>query len=216
VVTNLSEGTSKIAERLDRTLVGTAIEIAINVVALSCAALGATHWWDAETAVLITTMVYMGTVMRSAVKALLHLPELATFTEHLVKYRRRGPHTWIAAQIAPEVHQSFDRMGLLERMLGYLAGSPSRERYIELQAAAIVQALTKKVVLLGALFALYVTLFRLLACPILIQDATGFDAFQAFLWPFVFSIDFFLGSDLTSHVRDADYWGLVAHVIGQP
>jgi hypothetical protein len=212
--TNLSLGASQAMERLDRALVHSIIEICINVAALSLAVLGAPHWWPHKTAILVTTVVYMGTVLRSAAKVLLNLREFTGFTAHLLRYRRQGPHRWVATRIAPEVHSRFDRMGVVQRVLNYLGGGPSREQYIEIQARIVVEALTRKALLLAGIFVLYVGLFRFVAAPILIEDATGFDALQAFLWPFAYSMDHFLGTGLSGFVRRGDYWGMVSCVWG--
>lgn len=213
LATNLSLGASQAMERLDRAIVHSIIEICLNVAALSLAVLGAPHWWPHKTAILLTTIVYMGTVLRGMAKVAFNLREFLSFAGHLVRYRRQGPHRWVATHIAPEVHSRFDRMGVLARVLNYLGGGPSRERYIEIQARIVVEALTRKALVLTGIFVLYVGLFRFVAAPILIEDATGFDAMQAFLWPFAYSMDHFLGTHLSGFVRRGDYWGMLGQAV---
>jgi len=213
--TSLSLGASQAVERLDQAIVHSIIEVCINVAALLLAVLAAPRWWPHKTAILLTTIVYMGTVLRGMAKVLLSLRESLSFTSHLVRYRREGPRRWVAAQISPEVHRRFDQMGVVARALNYLAGGPSRQQYIEVQARIIVEALTRKVLCLACVFVLYVGLFRLVAAPILIEDATGFDALQAFLWPFAYSVDHFLGTRMSDFVQRAEYWQLLAHIGGQ-
>ncbi len=203
-------------EHLDRALVHSIIEICINVAALSLAVLGAPHWWPHTPAILVTTIVYMGTVLRSVAKVAFHLRKLLSFTSHLLRYRRQGPYHWVATRIAPEVQSGFDQMGVVQRVLNYLGGDPSREQYIEIQARISVEALTRKSVLLVSIFILYVGLFRFVAAPILIDDATGFDALQACLWPFAYSIDHFMGTNLSGCVRRGDYLGDNRAVVIEP
>jgi hypothetical protein len=214
LATNLSLGASQAMERLDRAIVHSIIEICINVAALSLAVLGAPHWWPHKTAILLTTVVYMGTVLRGMAKILLNLRDFLSFTNHLLRYRSQGPHRWVATRIAPEVHSRFDQMGVVSRVLNYLGGGPSREQYVEIQARIVVEALTRKALLLTGIFILYVGLFRFVAAPILIEDATGFNALQAFLWPFAYSMDHFLGTHLSGLVRRGDYWEMLAQVVG--
>jgi hypothetical protein len=213
--TSLSLGASHAMERLDQAIVHSIIEVCINVAALSLAVLAAPRWWPHKTAILLTTIVYMGTVLRGMAKVLLNLRESLSFTSHLVRYRREGPRRWVAARITPEVHVRFDRMGLMARLLNYLGGGPSRQQYIDVQAQIIVEALTKKVLYLACVFVLYVGLFRFVAAPILIEDATGFDALQAFLWPFAYSVDHFLGTRMSDFVQRAGYRELLSHVVGR-
>lgn len=212
LATNLSLGASEAMEHLDRALVHSIIEICINVAALSLAVLGAPHWWPHKTAILVTTVVYMGTVLRGAAKVLMNLREFLSFTAHLVRYQRQGPQRWVATRIAPEVNSRFDQMGVVQRVLNYLGGGPSREQYVEIQARIVVEALSRKALLLAGIFVVYVGLFRFVAAPILIEDATGFNALQAFLWPFAYSIDHFMGTGLSGCVRRGDYWGLLSYV----
>lgn len=214
LATNLSLGASQAMERLDRALAHSIIEICINVMVLSLAVLGAPHWWPPKTAILVTTVVYMGTVLHGAAKVLMHLRECLSFTAHLARYRQQGPHRWVASQIAPDVHSRFEQMGVLTRVMNYVGGGPSREQYIEIQARIVVEALTRKALLLAGIFVLYVGLFRFVAAPILIEGHTGFNALQAFLWPFAYSVDHFMGSHLSAFVRRGDYWGMLAQVVG--
>ena len=215
VAHSLAQGKSLATDRLDRALTSTLVEIGINVVVLLLALFSARHAGRQESAILVTTTVYMGTVVRSIFKFIVNLRDLVDFTRYILAYRAQGPHQWVAAQIAPEVHRHYDAMPVWDKVLYVVGGGPSRHQYIELQTRVILDAITRKLVSLLAIFTIYVVLFRFVAAPILMEDTTGFGALQAFLWPFAYSIDHFVGSDLSGYIRAADYLGVLKALTGQ-
>jgi hypothetical protein len=209
VTLNLAEGERLATNRLDRAFTSSLVEIGINVVLLVVAFAIAQRAEHRESAVLLATTVYMGSVLRGAFNLVVHLADLLDFVRYLLAYRRQGPHRWIAARITPEINRHFDEMRIWLRLLNALGGGPSRRQYVERQTRMILGTVRRKALYLLAIFTTYVIVFRCVAAPVLLEDATGFGPLQAFAWPLVYSVDAFFGSSLSAYVRAADYGGLV-------
>jgi len=114
-----------------------------------------------------------------------------------------GPREWLHSHVAREVHTRFQQMGWLKRLVYKFVGTPREEDLIEILTREIWKVIMTKVFATIVIIVVYISVFSLHTRPILIQETIRLNWLQAFLWPFGFSIDYFLHTHIANWIEHA-------------
>lgn len=201
----LNKGKREAIERVNRTLIRSSVDIAINLIILLTAIFGSRYWFTQDESTLIITGLYLASVLYGLLRFLLNAREILGFIYYLIKYRQKAFHCWVADKIAPYVHSAYDELHLVQKLVVAFGPGPSRAEYIEMQTSLIVKSTAIQAGLLVGIFLLYVGVFRFIVAPILIEDVTGLSLLQAFLWPFALAVDYYWGTHWADFVEQANH-----------
>lgn len=114
-----------------------------------------------------------------------------------------APAAWLRSHVAREVQGRFERMGWLKRLAYAVSGAPKKSDLIDILTREIWAVTAVKALATVALIVVYTAVFSLHIRPILIEETTRLNWLQAFLWPFGFSVDYFLHTHLTAWIARA-------------
>ncbi len=179
----------------------TVINVTVNVVVFLAAFYGLRGHLPHKQLVLVITTVYAGSVLHVLIKCVLNAYWIYDVSRYLLRHGIYGPRAWLRSHIAGEVHARFRQMGFLKRTAYALSGAPKEADLIELLTRDIWKVVLTKALATVAILAIYVMAFTLYTRPVLLEEATGMNWVQAFLWPFGFSFDHFLHTHIAAWIR---------------
>jgi hypothetical protein len=200
----IAETTTEAVQRISRSLLKSLLEMGLNVVIFLAVIYKAGDFFDHQTAVLLICSVYAGSIIHAVWKLSANLSLIIT----LVKKYRLNLKKFVYAEIYEKAHfeaqQKLAEMGMVGRFFYKVSSGPDATTIalaVAGRAAPIIwRRILTKGVMVGLTIGMYIMVFRVLISPFLIQQTTRFNLLQAFLWPFAYSVDFFLGADLSRWV----------------
>lgn len=184
-------------------LVSTVLNMAINIVVLLVVIFGLRNRMPLDQRVLVISTVYAGSVLHTMLKVAANGYWLLEFARYLVRHGMYGPKAWLRMHVAREVHAHFREMGPLRRIAYRFSGAPRPQDLVEIITREIWAVVATKVGTLIVIMAVYAAMFSLYMRPILVEQATRLNWLQAFLWPFGFSIDYFLHTHSVAWIESA-------------
>jgi hypothetical protein len=201
----VNDSATEAVRRIYRSLMKSLFEIGINVVIFLAAVYKAREIFDYPTAVLIICSVYTGSIVHAGFKLACNLSLII----NVLKKYRLNLKKFVFSEIYDKAHreaqQKLADMGMVSRFFYKISSGPDATTIalvIADNAAPIIwKRILTKLVMVGLTIGLYIMVFRILISPFLIQQTTHFNLLQAFLWPFAYSLDYFLGTAFSSWVR---------------
>jgi hypothetical protein len=147
--------------------------------------------------------VYVASVLHGGIRVALNAWWIADLAGYLWRHGVRGPKAWVRAQVRRQVDAHFARLGWWRRFAYRFSGAPPPAQLAELITHEVWTVVTARVVATTLVVAAYLAIFVLYTRPILITEATRLNWLQAFLWPFGFSVDYFLHTRTTDWIASA-------------
>lgn len=181
----------------------TVVNVTVNVAVLLVAVYGLRGRLPHSQLVLLISTVYAASVLHAAFKLIANSYWIYELSRYLLRHGVHGPKAWLRSHVAREVQTHFRNMGALRRFAYRFSDAPRPQDLIEILTREIWALVAAKLTLLLAVVALYVALFSLYTRPILVEEATRLNWLQAFLWPFGFSIDYFLHTGIAAWIEVA-------------
>jgi hypothetical protein len=190
--------------QISHTLIVKFAEIAINILLFLIIVYKAEAYFDYQTSVLMICSVYVGSLIHSTYKTFKNFDLILILTRDYRLNIKRFIFEKIYENARSKAQQKVKSMGWLRRIIYAISLSPGADT-IALRVAEGAMPLIWKRVLTRILvvlitISLYILIFRMIVAPFLIQQTTHFTLFQAFLWPFAFSVDFFFNTAFSSWV----------------
>jgi hypothetical protein len=200
----IAETTTEAVRRIYRSLLKSLFEMGINVAIFLAAVYKAGDIFDHQTAVLIICSVYAGSVIHAVWK---FGGNLSLIVSLLKKYRlnlKKFVYSEIYEKAYYEAQQKLTDLGMVGRFFYKLSSGPDATTIalaVAGSAAPIIwRRIATKLVMVSLTIGVYIMVFRILVSPFLIQQTTDFNLLQAFLWPFAYSLDYFLGTEFSRWV----------------
>jgi hypothetical protein len=150
---------------------------------------------------LVVTSIYAASVLHFTLHFVLQFRLMKELATHLLLHGWHAPRAWIRTQVTREIDAHLARMGWLTRLVHQLGPGPKREDLIELSTREVWRLVYARLLLLLFVVTAYILIFNICTRPLLLREATGFGWFQAFLWPFAHSVDYFFGTQTSSWIR---------------
>jgi hypothetical protein len=181
----------------------TIVNVVVNITALLFAVYGLRGHLLHSQLVLVISSVYAASVMHASFKLARNGSRVLDVSRNLLRHGIHAPREWVRSNVARGVEAQFHRMGRLKRLFYWFSGAPSKETLIEKLTGEIWRVVMVKLLLTLAIVVAYVVIFSVCTRPVLIREATHLNFLQAFLWPFGFSVDYFLSTHLVSWIERA-------------
>jgi hypothetical protein len=201
LVQRLAQARSTAVRAVNRTFASTVLNVSVNVTVLLAAVYGFRDRLPAGELVLVISTVYATSVLHAALKLVTNGYWIYDLSRHLLHHGVHGPKAWLRSQVAREVQADFQQMGVLRRLAYRFSGAPRPGDLVEILTREIWKLVAVKLSTIVAIVALYIALFSLYMRPILVHQATRLNWLQAFLWPFAYSIDYFLQTHTTAWIE---------------
>jgi hypothetical protein len=200
----IAETTTEAVRRIYRSLLKSLFEMGINVAIFLTAVYKARDFFDYQTAVLIICSVYAGSIIHAVLKLIGNLSLIISLLKRYRLNLKKLVYSEIYEKAYYEAQQKLAELGVVGRFFYKLSSGPDATTIalaIAGSAAPIIwRRIVTKLVMVGLTIGVYIMVFRILVSPFLIQQATHFNLLQAFLWPFAYSVDFFLGTEFSRGV----------------
>ena len=181
----------------------TTLNVIVNIGVLLVAIHGLGGRLPEKQLVLVVSTVYAASVLHVGFKFALNAYWIYDVSRYLLRHGVHGPRAWVRSHVAREVHARFQRMGWLKRLAYAFSGAPRKEDLVEILAREIWRVVMFKVFATLAIIAVYTIVFSLHMRPVLVEEATRLNWLQAFLWPFGFSLDYFLHTHIAAWIEHA-------------
>lgn len=153
--------------------------------------------------VLVISTVYAASVLNVCIKFVRNSYWFFDISRYVMRHGVHGPRAWLRSHVAREVQGRFDRMGWFKRLAYAFSGAPKKSELIEILTREIWAVGVVKILATVTLMVVYTAVFTLHIRPILIEETTRLNWIQAFLWPFGFSVDYFLHTHLVAWIGRA-------------
>ena len=197
----LAQARSSAARAVNKVFVSTLLNVSVNVAVLLAAVYGLRGRLSTAELMLAVTTVYAASVLHAALKLVTNGYWIYDLSRHMLRHGMHGPKAWLRSHVALEVKSEFQRMGMLRRLVYRLSGAPRPHELIEALTREIWKRVAVKLSAIAGIVALYIALFSFHTRPILLHEAVRLNWLQAFLWPFAYSIDYFLQSHTTAWIE---------------
>lgn len=184
-------------------LLSTLVNVSVNVVVLLAAVYGLRGRLAERELVLVIATVYAASVLHAGIKFALNAWWIIDLTGFLCRHGVHGPKAWLRTQVQGQVEAYFTRMGTWRRFAYRISGAPRPTYLVEMITREVWTVVAARIVATAAILAVYLAIFLLYTRPILIHEATRLNWLQAFLWPFGFSVDYFLGTHTAEWITSA-------------
>lgn len=184
-------------------LTSTIFNVIVNITVFLVAIYGLRGYLREKQLVLVVSTVYAASVLHVGFKFALNAYWIYDLSRYLLRHGVHGPRAWLRSHVAREVHTRFQQMSWLKHLAYKFSGAPRAEDLIEILTREIWKVIMTKVFATVAIIVVYISVFSLHTRPILIQETTRLNWLQAFLWPFGFSIDYFMHTHIASWIKQA-------------
>lgn len=201
VAAHLATGRSRAERAINATLVSTLSQFGLNIALLLFAAYGLRGRVTPHVLELVVTSVYAASILHVMSRFVVNFGLVKEFARHLLLHGWHAPRAWIRTQVAREIDAHLARTGWLVRLVHRLSSGPKREDLIELTTREVWRLVYIRLLLLLFIVTAYILIFNIWTRPLLLKEATGLGWLQAFLWPFAYSVDYFLGTRACSWVQ---------------
>jgi hypothetical protein len=203
VTRRLTHARSMAVRAVNGIFVSTLVNVTVNIAVLLVAIHGLRDRLTAGQLVLAVTTVYAASVLHATLKFITNGYWIYDLGRHLLRHGLHGPKAWLRAQIAGEVRTYFSRMGVFRRLVYRLSNAPRPDQLVEILTREIWKLIAARLAATVMIIVLYIAVFTLYTRPILIQETTRLNWLQAFLWPFGYSVDYFLTTRTTAWIESA-------------
>jgi hypothetical protein len=188
-------------------LTSSIVDVTVNVLVITAALFWAPRWFSDATAVLIVCSVYASSMLHGGTKLLCNARFLLVLCKHHHLNLKRLLYEEIYHSAHWQAAEQISKLGVLKRACYALGRGPSAECIARQIAETAVPLIWRRILMRATIAVVtifvYVVVFRCLVAPFLIRQSTAMSLFQAFLWPFAYSIDYFLGTSLTALIHSA-------------
>ncbi len=211
----ISKGVSRLmAERLmqqrnaavrvvNEILTSTIFNVIVNIIVFLVAIYSLRGHLGEKQLVLVISTVYAASVLHASFKFVFNAYWIYDLSWYLLRHGVHGLRAWLRSHVAREVHTRFLQMGWLKRLAYKFSGAPREEDLIEILTREIWKVVMIKVFATVVIIFVYISVFSLHTRPVLIQEVTRLNWLQAFLWPFGFSIDYFMHTHIADWIEHA-------------
>ena len=200
----IDESTTTAVSQISRALIVNMVEVSINILLFFGVIYGSGTVFDFRTSLTIICSVYVGSLMHSIYKFVKNLDFLWILGRDYRLNLKRYIFSQIYMNARSKAQEKLDGMGAIKRMVYKASAGPGPDTIAMRVAKGALPLIWNRVStrLLAVLFTvvLYILIFRMIVAPFLIQETVHFSLFQAFLWPFAYSIDFFFHTNFSSWV----------------
>jgi hypothetical protein len=205
VAARLAAGRNRSERMINDALVSTLTQLGLNVAVFLVAVYGLRGRVAPGMVELVVTSVYAASVLHFMSRLVLQFRLVREFAVHLLLHGRHAPRAWIRTQVTREIDARLARMGWLTRWVHRLGPWPKREDLIELTTREVWRLVYARLLLLLLMVTAYIIIFNVWTRPLLLRESTGLGWFQAFLWPFAHSVDYFFGTQTSRWIRDMPF-----------
>jgi hypothetical protein len=205
VAEGISDGVSEAKYEVDRkitkSLVSTLINIFINVVSLMVAIYLLPFVVDTEVVIYVVCSVYLGSILYGLYGVIVNSPLIFKFVfQHKLNLR-----DYVYNEIYSEAHikarNEINTTNIIVRALNGVFGKSASDIASSIAHSTtniVIKKVTSIVVILSIIFLAYVLIFRVLVSPILIENSTQLNVFQAAFYPLLYAVDYFFHAKLLS------------------
>lgn len=200
----IDETATLAVSQLSRSLMVNLAEISINILIFLVIIYKASVFFDHHTSIMMICSVYVGSLMHSTYKIIRNFNLILIVTRDYRLNIKRFLFEQIYQNARLEAQEILNSMGVFRRIFYTVSSGPGADT-IALRVARgaiplIWQRVLTRLLVVSMTVGLYIIIFRMMISPFLILQTTHFTLFQAFLWPFAFSIDFFFNTSFSSWV----------------
>ena len=200
----IDESTTTAVSQISRALIVNLVEVSINILLFLGVIYGSGTVFDFRISLTIICSVYVGSLMHSIYKFVKNLDFLWILGRDYHLNLKRYIFSQIYMNARSKAQVKLNGMGAIKRMVYKATAGPGPDTIAMRVAKGALPLIWNRVStrLLAVLFTvvLYILIFRIIVAPFLIQETVHFSLFQAFLWPFAYSIDFFFHTNFSSWV----------------
>ncbi len=182
--------------------ISTVVNVAVNIAVLMTAIYGLRDSLAETQLVLVVSTVYAASVLHAALKLTSNAWWIYDLARYLLRHGVHGPKAWLRFYVTREVRAHFQKMGPLRRLAYRFSSAPRPPDLVEILTREIWKPVAAKVSAIVVIVALYIVMFSLYTRPILVEEATHLNWLQAFLWPFGFSVDYFLHTHTATWIEN--------------
>jgi len=203
LVERIAHGRSAALRVVNEIFLSTLLNATVNISVFMVAAYGLRGRLPHAELVLVISTVYAASVLHVVIKFARNAWWFYDISRYVLRHGVHGPRAWLRSHVAREVQGRFERMGWLKRLAYAVSGAPKKSDLIDILTREIWAVTAVKALATVALIVVYTAVFSLHIRPILIEETTRLNWLQAFLWPFGFSVDYFLHTHLTAWIARA-------------
>ncbi|CAB1083986.1 hypothetical protein D1AOALGA4SA_11520 [Olavius algarvensis Delta 1 endosymbiont] len=200
----IDESTTTAVSQISRALFVNLVEISINILLFFGVIYGSGTVFDFRTSLTIICSVYVGSLMHSIYKFVRNLNFIWVLIRDYHLNLKRYIFSQIYMNARSKAQEKLYGMGSIKRMVYKASKGPGPDTIAMRVAKGALPLIWNRVStrLLAVLFTafLYILIFRMVVAPFLIQETVHFSLFQAFLWPFAYSVDFFFHTNFSNWV----------------
>lgn len=204
ILDGITEASVSVDRQITRHLVSSLMNMSINIALLLSAIYLSPSFLHASSAVYLICSVYLASVIYTFYTGVTHIPLIFRF---LFRYRL-NLKAYIKDQIYQEAHiravAVIQNRNIPVRILNRLFGRSASQiaASISIHATRIIfRKVISFVMIIVMVTISYVLIFRFIVAPTLIQDATGFNFFQAALFPIASSVDYFFDTKYIAWIQ---------------
>lgn len=177
--------------------------VCINIVLLVAAVYFLPLFASREASIFIVANVYLASLIHGVYNCISSIP----VTYKIVRHYRFDLKSYLKDELYKEAYScayerakhKIDNAFFLSKPFVYLFGSAPREIAYKIALPTSIKAseiiyheIIKKVSIIVMLLTLYYALFRYIVAPFLIEDVTGLSVMDTLIYPFIFSVEYFL------------------------
>lgn len=197
----ISEAKYEVDIKITKSIFSTFFNIIINIILLIGAIYILPFFFDIEIVIYFICSVYLGSIIYGLYNAIKSIPLILNFVfRHKLNLKEYICYE-IYLEAYDEVCYQISNRNLFIRVLNGLFGkSESTIAYSIAYSTTniVIKKVTSIVIILVTIFLVYVLIFRILVAPVLIEDSTQLDVFQAALYPVLYAVDYFFNTKLLS------------------
>lgn len=201
IADGISEASFKIERKMIKVIISTFLNIFVNVVLLVFAVYFLPLVFDKYIVIYAVCSVYLGSIIYGLYSVIENFPIML---KYIFKYKLNLKH-YIYNEIYAEAHNKtisqISKMNIFKKGLNRIFGeSPSNIAYsiASSTTSIVIKKVTLIVIILTISFTAYVVIFRIIVAPILIDNSTQLNVFQAILYPLLYTMDYFFNTNILS------------------
>jgi len=201
IESGIAQATGEAVARIISTMIANSFVVFMNILFI----VGGVYFFGGDdTSILIITTIYASSVMYGLYSFVVNAPTMFK----IIFYYKFNVVGYVEDQIHEEVYRrarkEIDGLGFFSGIANSLFGKNALEIANDVTSSAIRKVIERigiAAVSFVVAFMAYVFVFRFYVAPVLMEDATDLTMIQAFLWPFAYSVDYFLGMNLLDLVQ---------------
>ncbi|SFU28711.1 hypothetical protein SAMN05216339_101153 [Nitrosomonas eutropha] len=184
-----------------RALFSTFSNISINVTLLTSSVYLLPFITSKEIVIYIICSVYLGSIFYSLYSVIKNMPlVLKIFFDHKLNLKEYV-HSEIYIEAYKEAHYQISEKNIVIRILNNFWGASASSIASTISRRTtniVIKKVTSIVFIVIVLLLVYSLIFRIMVAPLIIENATQFNVFQAAIYPLLYAIDYFFSTNLVS------------------